>query len=387
MRFDPFSDPFLADPYPHYAELRRAAPCHHDPVRDVWLISRHADVVSVLRDPATYSSAGGAGYLRVEDPERGGILISTDPPRHTAIRRFIQPAFSPAAMAQMASFIDQRVDAIVGRAIARGRIDVVRELAEPLPIAVSAELLGLPADTAESWAGWSDVVFQTMGPVAASDAERIGATIGALVGWLMPLLQQGRARAGGLADTILRDARETGVLTESEAFSLVLSIFAAGIDTTIHAIANGLAALAAHPRAWEELTASPPLIDAAVEELLRFDAPIQAFFRTTTRAVEVAGVAVPEGARVMALFGSANRDPDRYEDPDTFRLDREGSTQLAFGTGIHLCLGAPLARLELASLLRALAGRVKRLELDGSPVRRARSVVRGFASLPLELVT
>lgn len=386
MSFDPFSEAFLTDPYPRYAELRRDAPCHYEPARDVWMISRHADVIAVLRDPGAFSSAGGAGYVRVEDPERGGILISTDPPRHTALRRFIQPAFSPEATARMAAFIEQRVEHIVDRALEQRTIDVVRDLAEPLPIAVSSELLGLPTDTSESWAGWSDIVFQTMGPIAASDGARIGASIEALVGFLMAAIQRGQLRTGGLAETILRDARATGSLTDGEAFSLLLSIFAAGIDTTVHAITNGLAAFSTHPAQWEQLRAMAS-VGPAVEEMLRFDAPIQAFFRSTTRPVELAGVRLPEGARVMALFGSANRDPDRFERADEFRIDRNAQAQLAFGSGIHLCVGAPLARLEMASLLQALRRRVKRLELAAPPVRRARFVVRGYASLPIELVS
>ena len=200
----------------------------------------------------------------------------------------------------MGSFIDRRVEELVDRAIEQRTIDVVRDLAEPLPIAVSSELLGLPLDTSESWAGSSDVIFQTMGPIPLSrQGARIGAAVEGLVGWLMATIQQGNLRPGGFAETILHDARTTGTLTDSEAFSLLLSIFAAGIDTTVHAITNGLAAFAASPAQWDRLRGLPR-VEPAVEEMLRFDAPIQAFFRSTTRAVELAGVSVPAGARVMA---------------------------------------------------------------------------------------
>jgi cytochrome P450 len=384
MHLDPFSDPFLADPYPHYAALRCQAPCHHDAHRDVWLVSRHDDVVGVLSDPRSFSSSGGAGWQRVDDPERGGILVSTDPPRHTALRRFVQPAFSAEAMGRLGAFVERAAAEVVERAVAAGSIEAVGALAEPLPVLVSAELLGLPLDDAAAFPGWSDAVFRTMGPLDGDDGARTGAIIGAFVGWLMPVLQEGRLRPG-LAQTILADARSSGTLSEGEAVSLIVSLFAAGIDTTVHAIGNGLAALAAHPAAWDALRASPQLVPSVVEEMLRYDAPIQAFFRTATRDVTIAGVAVPAGARVMALFGSANRDTSRWTDADAFRVDRQGKAHLAFGTGIHLCLGAPLARLEMAALLRGLAGRVRRLELAGDPVRRARAVVRGFARLPLRL--
>lgn len=390
MRFDPFSAEFLADPYPRYDELRRTTPCHREASRDLWMVSRHVDVLAVIRDPARFSSAEGAGYLRVDDPERGGILISTDPPRHTAIRRYVQPSFSPEAMARLSAFVDARADRIVERAVALRTIDAVAELAEPLPVAVSAELLGFPTDESEKFAGWSDAIFQTMGPMTQTEGERLFAVIGGLLTMVVPVVREQRYRPDGLAATIMRDtlAGREGALTEGEAVSLILSVFAAGIDTTIHAVANGLAALASNPAQWERLRASPELVAPAVEEMLRFDAPIQAFFRTATSEVMIAGTVVPAGGRVMALFGSANRDPDRFDEPDTFRIDREPSPsgQLAFGAGIHLCLGAPLARLEMQALLRALVRHVRRIEPAGEPVRRDRSVVRGYASLPLSLV-
>lgn len=405
MDLDPFSPSFLADPYPRYAALRREAPCHHHPSRDVWMVSRHQDVMAVLSDPRAFSSAGGAGYQRVEDPERAGILIASDPPRHTSLRRFLQPAFSADALARLEAFVERTAEATVDRALAAGSagarsaagpaaadppgaslVDAVTALAEPLPVAVAAELLGLPLEDAGAFPGWSDAVFRTMGPLDDDEAARTGAVLGAFIGWLLPLLQGQHLRADGLAATILSEASGAGTLSEGEAVSLVVSLFAAGIDTTVHAMGNGLAALAADPAAWDALRAAPERVPAAVEEMLRHDAPIQAFFRSATRAVTIAGVAIPAGARVMALFGSANRDPARWADPDAFRLDRDSKSHLAFGAGIHLCVGAPLARMEMTALLRALLGRVRRLELAAEPQRRARAVVRGYAQLPLRLV-
>lgn len=385
-QLDPFHDSVLDDPYPFYAHLREQMPCVHSPERDVWLVSRHADVVAVLRDPVSFSSSEGAGYVRVDDPERGGILISSDPPRHTRMRRIVQSAFSPHALEQIGRSVRERADRLVAQALAHGTVDAIRELAEPLPLAVASWLLGLPADEG-TYAAWSDAVFRTMGPQSASEHAETGALLGGLIGFLLPVLQQRRFEADGLAARILGTVGEPGGLTEGEALSLVISIFAAGIDTTVQAFGNGLAAFAQHPAAWQRLHQEPALVAGAVEEILRYDAPIQAFFRTATRDAVVAGVSVPSGARVMALFGSANRDPARFAEPTELRIDRDASGQLAFGAGIHLCLGAPLARIELQALFGALAARVSTLRLAGPPIRRHRAVVRGLRSLPLELLT
>lgn len=380
MTFDPFAPRFLADPYPAYAQLRREAPCHHETSRDVWMVTRHADVIAVLRSPSVFSSAQGAGLMRVDDPERGGILVSTDPPRHTSLRRVVQRAFTDRI-----EDLAPRVDALVDRAVGAGEIDAIRDLAEPLPVAVTASLLGLQPDDTSSFAGWSDAIFQTMGPLDASDEQRVGGVIEAMLGYLMPIIESRRFLPGGLADTLMANAAR-GAMTRGEAVSAIVSVFAAGIDTTLHALGNGLAALAEHPAQWDALRAEPSLIPSAVEEILRFDAPVQAFFRTATVDAVIAGVTVPAGARVMAIFGSANRDPDRYERADALDVSRTPTDQLAFGAGAHLCLGAPLARMELHAMLRALARRVVRIEWAGTPTRRDRAVVRGFAHVPLRLV-
>jgi 4-methoxybenzoate monooxygenase (O-demethylating) len=383
MRFDPFAPAFLADPYPFYDSLRREAPCHHDTTHDVRLVSRHADVTMVLRDPRSYSSNGGAGLARVDDPERGGILISTDPPRHTAMRRVVQNAFQ-SRTAELTERIEVIADQLVDRALAEPVVDVISGIAEPLPVAITAELLGLDPDANASYAGWSDAVFRTMGPMASPEALQTDASVSALVDYLMPVVVERRYAKGGLADAILGGV-EKGTFSFGEAFSLVLSVFAAGIDTTMNAVGNGLAALIETPAAWDALRRSPELVPSAVEEMLRYDAPIQAFFRTATADREIAGTTIPEGARVMALFGAANRDPSRYRAPNDFDVTRNPPDQLAFGAGVHLCLGAPLARLEMQAILRALVRRVARIERAGEPIRRERAVVRGFERLPAVL--
>jgi hypothetical protein len=396
-RFDPL-DPALADdPYPCYARLRRESPVLHLPAHGVWVASRYAEVAAIVRDPVTYSSrlgmspgAGpggivprpGVGY-RIGAPNVR-VLIATDPPDHRVFRQAVAGAFSPAAIdalrPRVTALAREQVRTLLRNSRA-GAADVFADLAEPVPARVLAELLGVPPQMQAEFRAWSAMITADLAQ-AGSGVAGIGRGIEMFRFFSRRVRRPGPAgRPAPLLDALAGAARH-GV-TEQEVLAFCAFLLVAGIETTTHLLTNLIDVLLRAPELADRLRREPALVPVAVEEAIRYDTSVQALWRGTTRAVELAGQRLPAGARVLVLFGSANRDEREFPDPDRFRLDRAAGGHLGFGGGPHYCLGARLARLELAAVLRELLAATRSIRPAGPAVRTGSIVLRGFTRQPV----
>jgi cytochrome P450 len=383
--FDPFAAEVRADPYPYFASMREHAPCAHLDRYDVWLVSRYDDVARVLHDWQTFSSGQGAALEPVGTAEEGGVILSTDPPRHTRIRRAVSRDFTPKMIASLEPQIRSLAQRAIDDAVSADEVDWIALLAQPLPTTIMAQLMGYPDEHRDQYCRWAEVIFDSMGcPASESGADSPLAQVGAqLYAFAGQLASNHEYVHDGWADRIVQSGKR-GELTSDEVLSLLGGILVAAMDTTVNMLGNLLHSLATHPEQWQRLAADPALAASAVNESLRFESPVQpGFFRVATQDTEIAGVAISRGARVMVGFGSANRDGDQFPDPDAFLVDRKPNQHLAFGRGVHFCLGAPVARLMGKVVLETLCDGVRTIELAGEPVRKDNRMLRGFDELPL----
>ena len=383
ISYDPFGPGVLINPYPWYRWLRSEAPCHHVEAHDFWVISRYDDVDAALRNHAVFSSSEGVGFERRSFHD----MISADPPEHTRLRRLVDRQFLPRAVAQLETRVGGIIDALLDPIIERGRVDLVEDLAAPLPLVVIAELLGIEPERRSDFKRWSDdLLLAVGGGLDEATRTRTEASRHAMAEYIRAAAAERRTRPESSATDIigtLVTASDHDALTTREVIAFCMLLLIAGNETTTNTVANGALAIMEHPDQWRFIMRDAGLIPSFVEESLRFDSPIQGFFRTTRADVEVAGATIPAGARVLLLFGSANRDDHHYPDADTFLTTRNPLDHLAFGKGIHFCLGAHLARLELTLLLRAILARVRRLLPDGEVVRVRNPIARGVHRLPV----
>lgn len=407
--YDPFDPAVIDDPYPYYARLREESPVARVERLDLWVLSRHADVLGALRDPATFSSVSGMGlllgggppgpmrdFMRSRQTGFGGmlslddmaslrVLIASDPPDHTRMRKLANKGFTQRDVQQLEPRIREicrgMVDELLAAA-AEGRADLVKQLATPLPVVVIAEMLGIPAERRDDFKRWSD---DTVGALSASlRAEHAATSMAEMFMFFAGAVEERRAspRDDLISRLVAANDGAEGLDT-TEIVLLCVLLLIAGNETTTNLIANGAVALFSRPDVCRRLRDAPALIPAAVEEVLRFDAPVQGLFRSTTRAVEVAGTTIPADAPVMLLFGSANRDVRRFPDPDAFDPGRVANEHLGFGAGIHLCLGAPLARLEARIACEVLLERAQVVRPAGKATRVDSALLRGFSALPV----
>ena len=381
---DPFLLEHLDDPYPVYERLRGLGPVVHLPGRNLWVVTRYESVSAVLRNYRQFVSGLGSSYERVADTGFRAPFIDNDPPDHTRIRRSVQQRFQRSAVEEQRPGVREATIELVDAAVVEGEIDAVTALTQPLPDLAIRQLTGITPPDTTTITSWADSVMHMVGP----DADSIHmARVVEAIEWLASTGLAGMP-AHCLGRLITEQGGDTGLLAEGEERLMTLgSIWLAGIDSTNSLMANAIHAFAHFPRAWEALRADPDLIPNAVEEVLRWDSPFRQFFRRTTTDVEIGGVAIPADADVCAILPAANRDPEKFSDPDTFDITRADARQhVAFGASIHLCIGAPVARLEAVELLTALATRVRGFEIAGLPVRNPNREIRNFSSLPIRLV-
>ena len=394
LEFNPFLPEVHADPYPLYHRLRAEDPVHRNGP-GFWVLTRYADVVAVLRDPrmsrdprrsAQYQliQRGNAG----EDPWEDGApsMLFVDPPDHTRLRTLVNKAFTPAAIGRLRSRVEELVEGLLDRVAGTGEMDVVDDLAYPLPVTVICELLGVPPADQTRFRDWSGALVHLLDPLVAEDVlERALRARAALRGYLGDLVAERRAHPAGDLLTALVAAEDEGHrLSEQELISMCMLLLVAGHETTVNLIANGTLALLGHPAERARLAADPALAASAVEELLRYDSPVQLTSRHATTDLEVGGQLVREGETVITALGAANRDPAQFPDPDRLHLARSPNRHVAFGGGIHFCLGAPLARMEAQVALAALLRRLPGLACGGEePTWRDTVTLRGLATLPV----
>jgi 4-methoxybenzoate monooxygenase (O-demethylating) len=350
-------------------------------------MARHEQVRDALTDWETYCSSAGVGLsdFRKEPPWRPpSIILEADPPLHTRTRAVLTRILSPAAIRVLRETFEREAETLIARLVERREFDGVADLAEAYPLKVFPDAVGISEEGRENLLPYGSMVFNSFGP--RNDLfRRAMANAGPVREWIMSKCSRAALAPGQLGMQIFQ-AVDAGELSEDEAGMLARSFLSAGIDTTVYGIGNALYCLARYPQQWQSLRDNPNLIRGAFEEVLRFEAPLQTFFRTTTRPVDVGGVELGEGEKVLLFFAAANRDPRRWERPDTFDVSRRAAGHMTFGTGIHGCVGQAVARLETEAVLGALLRRVASLELTAEPRRRLNNTLRGFDSLSLRIV-
>jgi beta-dihydromenaquinone-9 omega-hydroxylase len=384
LSYDPFAADVVADPYPWYRRLQAEAPLYHQDALGFWVLSRYDDVLAGARAHASLSSAEGIIYTRQPLP----MMLTMDPPDHTRLRRIVARDFTPSVVAAWRPLVERLARDAVDRMLQEGTTDAVAAVASPLPILVIAEILGVPPEDYPRFRLWSDQIVESLALNDPNDIERATRTVDGILSlqrYLTALVEERRRAPRGDLLSRLVQPREEGTLDDSEVFWFSLLLLVAGNETTTNLLGNVLHTLASEPAVWDELRAGPDLVPGTIEESLRHDSPVQGFFRTVLSPHVVQGTEIPAGDRVLLLYGAANRDLRRYDDPDAFRIDRNPADHLGFGSGIHLCLGAHLARLEAGAVLTELARRVRRLEPAGEPVRGTNPILRGMSELPLSL--
>ena len=395
--FQPGEIGFIANPYPAYDELRRAGRIHYDERTDHWLVPHSADVNALLRDRrfgrsylhlATHEEMGRPTEPATQAPfwhvVRNGML-DREPPDHTRLRGLVSKAFTPRRVAEMRGTIQRIVDALVDEGLARGEFDLLATVLEPLPVTVIAELLGIPEADRHLLRPWSAEICLMYELNPSEEYARRAARAAVEFGdYLRDLARARHANPGtDLISALTQVVEEGDRLTEDELIGTCVLLLNAGHEASVNGSGNGWWALFRNPGELARLRADPTLVPTAVEELLRYDSPLQLFERWVLEDAEVCGVAVPKGAELGLMFGSSNRDPDVFADPDRLDLARDPNPHISFGAGIHFCLGAPLARLEMQIAFQTILRRMPRLELLAEPEWKPTYIIRGLKSLPV----
>ncbi|MDW5329424.1 cytochrome P450 [Plantactinospora sp. KLBMP9567] len=388
------ANPFgsTADLHRVLAELRRDSPVVEVALptgATAWVVTRYEDAQRALSDPrlAKTTSAGGFSYRGMipDDVARavGRHMLAQNPPDHTRLRRLVSGAFTARRVAALRPRIEELAEQLLDGIADAEQVDLIDRFAFPLPIQVICELLGVPAEDQADFRSWTDaIVTGPMNPAGLPPA------LIAIVGYIRTLLAAKRQRpADDLLSALIAVHEQGDRLTDDELVSMVYLFLIAGHETTVNLIGNGMLLLLAEPQRWARVVAEPALLPGTIEEVLRYEGPVQnASFRTATEPVELGGRTIPEGASVLVALLSANRDPDRFPEPDRWDLDRPPTPNLAFGHGIHYCLGAPLARLEGQIAFGALARRFPDMRLAVPPEEigwRSSLLLRGLSALPV----
>jgi pimeloyl-[acyl-carrier protein] synthase len=388
----------LENPYPIYSVIRTVRPVLQVPVPafdgpGVWLLTRYRDVHDVLRDPRFSVERIRAPLVR-ENLDRlpeflrqsaQGLrsMLIMDPPDHTRVRKLVNKAFTPKRIAALRGHIEEIARQLTDAAQAKGRFDLIHDVAEPLPAVVIAELLGVPPEDHRQFREWSSALIGGAASPSAEARDAANAAGRSLFGYLAnTIAERRREPRDDLISAMIHAQEERDALTDAELLATSNLLLLAGHETTTNLIGNGTLALLRDRDEWRRLCAEPELLPTAVEELLRFDGPVQATLRVALEDVEIDGHVIPEGAVVLVSIGAANHDPAVFEKPDQLDLARDPNPHLGFGFGTHFCLGAPLARLEATLAFEALTRRFPDLALvDDRPEYRPNPVLRGLVRL------
>ncbi|MFJ6738944.1 cytochrome P450 [Streptomyces sp. NPDC091279] len=397
--FDPWDPAFVADPYPAYAELRARGRVEYYEPSDQWLVPHHADVSALLRDRRlgrtyqhryTYEEFGRTAPPAEHEPfhvlnDHG--MLDLEPPDHTRIRRLVSKAFTPRTVERLRPYVRELAGKLVGDLVEAGGGDLLTDVAEPLPVAVIAEMLGVPEADRAPLRPWSAEIcgMYELNPPQETARRAVRASV-EFSEYLRGLIAERREKPGDdLISGLIAAYDEGDRLTEQEMISTCVLLLNAGHEATVNATVNGWWALFRNPGQLAALRADPTLVPAAVEELMRYDTPLQMFERWVLEDIEIDGTTIPRGAEVALLFGSANHDPAVFAAPDRLDLTRKENPHISFSAGIHYCIGAPLARIELAASMRALLERAPALTLAAEPKQKQNFVIRGLQGLDVRV--
>lgn len=396
--FDPSDPVFIANPYPVYDRLRAAAPIYWHADSRMWFFTTHEDVDALLRDRRF-----GRSIVHILSREEVGLppprddlkpfsklgehsMFDKEPPEHTRLKSLVHQVFTPRRVETLRARIQSITDALLDAAEAQGRFDLLEDFATPLPVTVIAELLGVPEADRHHLRPWSQAIVAMYELDHTPEQERRAVQAAVeFSDYLRSLARQRRADPRDDLITALALVEEQGDrLTEDELISTCVLLLNAGHEATVNVIGNGMLALLHHPDQMRRLREKPALVSTAVEEMMRFDTPLQLFRRWVLEDVVYKGVELKQGTQVALMFGAANRDPVVFENPAAFDITRIENPHISFGGGVHYCLGAPLARLELQIAIRALVERFPNLRIDGpEPEYRPAYVIRGLQSFPV----
>ncbi|WP_255485621.1 cytochrome P450 [Mycobacteroides sp. LB1] len=384
--FDPMDPETAANPYPGYRRLLTGGRVHYNRKRNIFILCRYEDVRAAARNDALLSNRDGVVRARFEVP----ILLNMDRPRHTELRRKALPGFTRGALEGWAPTVDRLAAELVTGLLGNPGADVVEHLAVPLPMRMIAHILGIPPEDEAFFRHWSNESVRVANvEFSAKGLRQVPGTLNGvrhLHDYFMTQLGKGNLLG---SDTVLgrlvANAGE-GEISHDELFYFALLLLLAGNETTTNLLSTMFLTMSENPDQFGLIRSAPRLLPGAVEEQLRYSSPIQNFYRTAAADYPVGGVVIPAGARVALLWGGANRDPREFDDPDRFLAARAVSHHVAFGSGIHLCLGAGLARMEGQAVLRELVNRVDRIEIDGTPRWTTNSSLRGLEELRVRLV-
>lgn len=386
----------LANPYPLFAQLRAEDPVHWDPYLHSWVVTRYTDVVTVLRDfsasrTPTPEQLSSMGLSRLDPLARVMVkqMLFLDPPSHSRIRGLAACAFTPQRVSALKSRIQQLTDSLLDEVQARGRIDVIADLGEPLPAIITSELLGVSAEHARALKVWSANFAEMLGNFQ-HNPDRVPImlnTIENLTSFFRKAVEeQKKEPRPGLIHSLIKAEVEGNRLTDDEIIANCIITMVGGLETTTNLIGNGVLTLLRHPHQMERLRSDPSIIAPAIEELLRYESPSQHTARLAPADVELGGKKIRKRQAVIAVMAAANRDPERFPDPERLNLTREDNRHLAFGWATHFCFGAPLARIEGQIAMATLLRRFPKLALEPGPITwRTNLGLRGLSALPLTL--
>jgi unspecific monooxygenase len=399
LAFDPWDPAFLADPYPAYAELRDRGRVHWFEPTNQWLVPHHADVSALLRDRRlgrtyqhrfTHEDFGRTAPPPEHEPfhvlnDHG--MLDLEPPDHTRIRRLVSKAFTPRTVEQLKPYVQGLAGELVSGLVEAGGGDLLTDVAEPLPVAVIAEMLGIPDSDRAQLRPWSADIcgMYELNPSEETATKAVRASV-EFSEYLLELIAARRKEPGDdLISGLIAAYDEGDRLTEQEMISTAVLLLNAGHEATVNSTVNGWWALFRNPDQLAALRADHSLIPSAIEELMRYDTPLQLFERWVLDEIEIDGTTIPRGAEIAMLFGSANHDATVFETPAELDLTRKENPHISFSAGIHYCIGAPLARIELAASMTALLEQAPTLRLAAEPERKPNFVIRGLEGLRVEV--
>jgi cytochrome P450 len=397
-RFDVTDPGFVQWPYPVLDELREATPIFFDERTDQWVLTRYAEVHETLRDRRlgraythryTHEQFGrpepDPRWQRFHEHEQWSLL-AIEPPDHTRLRRLVTKVFTPRAVEAMRPQVEALADELITPCAGRGRFDLIADYAQPYSVAVICSMLGVPRSDTQQLLDWSHAIVK-MYELRTGDDVKVAAdrAAGEFIDYTRALIAaKRRSPDGSLISELVAVEDQGDTLTEAEITSTAMVLLEAGHEATVNSLANGMRAMLLHPHEWRRVTGGEVSPRTAIEDMIRWDAPLHLFERWVLEdGVEIAGRPIPVGAEVAMLFGAANRDPRRFDDPGRFDAGRGDTAHVGFGGGIHFCIGAPLARLELEVSVDRLARRMPGVQLAAEPVYHPTFVIRGLTALQL----